>query len=881
MESEIIVGPSQNPHGSRSAPKASARMWPRRAWARCVAVVGLLLLVMAPAARADTNGLNREIFTGLTGSTLQNLTNDSNYPDHPFLVELATNNFEGPYNYGDHYGDRYRALLIPPLTGTYVFWVQGQNAAALSLSIDESPFDRTQIAVSTSTSFYRQYYAYPSQQSVSIVLQAGRRYYIEGIHSSGNGNDSFSAGWKLPNGIVEQPIPTSRLIPFGLPAVSPPSITAQPASVTLAENAVATFRVAVSNLDAVTYQWQRNGLNLAGVLGATYTLPAALTNDNGATFRCIVSNSFGAVISASAALTVVADATKPVLASAASINFTTVQVLFTEPVEPLTATNAANYSINNGISVLSAGFGASSREIILGTSPLISGSNYTVTVSSVRDMTAARNVILANSQRSFTALFKGVFREVYTGISGSLQLDLTNSPSFPNSPASAELITNLFETPDYEANNYGQRVRARILPPVTGNYVFWISAHDTATLFLGTNDQPSSARVIASVSPASLVCSREWAIQTNQQSVVIPLIAGQQYYIEALSKGGLSLQYPPDHLAVRWQLPDGSIEEPIQVSRLIPFGMTIPSVVSGPNGTNVFEGLPVTFAVNVSNPDPIVCQWQQNGTNLPGATNATYTIASTKISDNGATFRCILSNPLGTTNTPIATLSVVPETVRPALANVDNNSSNRVVVYFTELVDPATATNASNYAIPGIVISAPVLGADGRSVVLTTTPLTFGSNYTITVNRIRDRAATYNVIATNSQWVFAVTEFFLQEIGGSVRGSIANLPNGLNMTAGNGNFSGTNDSFSFGFEQRRGDFDVKVRVARLDFADAWTTAGLMAREDLGTNSRYTAVLSTPSVAGTFFQSRADVGGVPVSSGAFPVNYPYTWLRLQK
>ena len=33
----------------------------------------------------------------------------------------------------------------------------------------------------------------------------------------------------------------------------------------------------------------------------------------------------------------------------------------------------------------------------------------------------------------------------------------------------------------------------------------------------------------------------------------------------------------------------------------------------------------------------------------------------------------------------------------------------------------ATATNATNYAVPGITFSAPVLAADGRSVTLTVT----------------------------------------------------------------------------------------------------------------------------------------------------------------
>lgn len=70
-------------------------------------------------------------------------------------------------------------------------------------------------------------------------------------------------------------------------------------------------------------------------------------------------------------------------------------------------------------------------------------------------------------------------------------------------------------------------------------------------------------------------------------------------------------------------------------------------------------------------------------------------------------------------------------------------------------------------------------------------------------------------------------------------------------------------------------------MQRLDFADSWTVAGLMAREDVGTNGRYSAVLSTPSVAGTFFQARTNVGTASLASGAFPVNYPYTWLRLQR
>ena len=867
------------PAGTWLLPSKGRFVTIRGAWLAWM--ISALLAVSSATGLSQSNGIYREIFTSLAGSTLQNLTNNPNFPNFPSSAEIATNNFEGPYLYGDLYGDRYRALLIPPVTGSYVFWVQGQNAAALSVSSDESPINKTQIAVSALTSFYREWYRYTSQQSTGVVLQAGRRYYIEGLHSAGNGNDSFAVGWKLPNGVLEQPIPASRCIPFGLPAVSRPALTSQPVNAAALENAPAIFRVGISNLDVVVCQWQRNGTNLPPTFGATYTLSAATTNDHGASFRCVLSNSFGTVTSAVAVLSVVTDATRPAVLSAANIDFNSVLVTFTEPVEPATATTATNYAINNGATIASVRAGPSAREVVLLTSPLARGTSYTVTVNNVRDQAAARNTVLANSQQSFPALLKGIYREVYTNIAGSLLLDLTNSPTFPNGAASAELVTNLFETGDYPLNNYGQRLRATIIPPLTGNYAFWVSAHDSAILSLGTNDQPSSARTIATVSAATLVCAREWEVQPNQRSAPITLTAGQQYYLEAITKGGLSSSYPQDHLAVRWQLPDGSLEEPIQTARLTPVGNTLPVILAPPGSLGVMEGAPATFAVTIGNLDPLTCRWQQNGVDIPEATNLSYTLPAVSMTNNGNTFRCILSNPVGTVISANALLTVTPDNVRPLLVNVANTSSNRVVVYFSEAVDPATATNVANYAIPGLTLSGPALSGDGRSVTLTNTPMAYGSNYTITVNRVRDRAATYNVIATNSQWTFAASAFFLQGIGGATPGSMVQTNGGLDLTAGNGDFYGTSDAFSFAWQQRSGDFDVKVRVARLDFADSWSVAGLMVREDLNTTNRYAAVFSTPSVAGTFFQARTNPAVVPLTSGTFPVNYPYTWLRLQR
>jgi len=111
------------------------------------------------------------------------------------------------------------------------------------------------------------------------------------------------------------------------------------------------------------------------------------------------------------------------------------------------------------------------------------------------------------SVAAFFALFifsafaqtNGVLREVYYNISGGTVAALTNSPSFPNSP-NEEFIENAFEAPSNFADNYGQRMRALVVPPVTGSYVFWIASDDASDLFINTNKTPANERVVASVS---------------------------------------------------------------------------------------------------------------------------------------------------------------------------------------------------------------------------------------------------------------------------------------------------------------------------------------------------------------------------------------------
>ncbi len=94
-----------------------------------------------------------------------------------------------------------------------------------------------------------------------------------------------------------------------------PTITTQPANQTLTAGQTATFAVVVSGTAPLSYQWQENGVNIAGATVASYTTPPTTTADSGSAFAVVVSNTAGTVASAAATLTVNPATTVPSITS--------------------------------------------------------------------------------------------------------------------------------------------------------------------------------------------------------------------------------------------------------------------------------------------------------------------------------------------------------------------------------------------------------------------------------------------------------------------------------------------------------------------------------------------------------------------------------------
>jgi hypothetical protein len=85
---------------------------------------------------------------------------------------------------------------------------------------------------------------------------------------------------------------------------SPPMIVTPPTNQTVAVGQTATFSVAASGTAPLSYQWQKDGVDISGAILASYTTPPATAQDNGAQFRVVVSNTTGSTTSGAATLTV-------------------------------------------------------------------------------------------------------------------------------------------------------------------------------------------------------------------------------------------------------------------------------------------------------------------------------------------------------------------------------------------------------------------------------------------------------------------------------------------------------------------------------------------------------------------------------------------------
>jgi hypothetical protein len=314
------------------------------------------------------------------------------------------------------------------------------------------------------------------------------------------------------------------------------------------------------------------------------------------------------------------------------------------------------------------------------------------------------------------------------------------------------------------------------------------------------------------------------------------------------------------------------------------------SITNQPQNQTVMELSPAVFSVGAAGYPPATYQWFTTNGPISAATNFSYRINSAPWSANGSLFyvvaQNIISNVTYAATSSIVSLNIIADTNPPVLLGAQTFGLGQVQVSFSKGISPTSASSTANFAIVGpngsILITNASLDASQTNVILGVSGLTDGALYLLTVNNVTDQSHAANLIAPNSQAQFLASPYARVAIGNpALPGSQVPAGNGYNISAGGSAIGGTNDQFQLSYQLRTGDFDVQVRLDALGLTDAWSEAGLMAREDLSAGGRFAAALATPSISGAFFESRNATNGAAALSGSFPVNYPNTWLRLKR
>ena len=134
-----------------------------------------------------------------------------------------------------------------------------------------------------------------------------------------------------------------------------------------------------------------------------------------------------------------------------------------------------------------------------------------------------------------------------------------------------------------------------------------------------------------------------------------------------------------------------------------------PSITTQPANQSVTVGQTATFTVVASGTAPLSYQWQKGGTNISGATAASYTTPATTAADNGSQFRVVVTNPYGNATSSAATLTVIAVDV--TTYHYDNTRSGANVqesILTPANVKSATFGKIGFYSVDGLVDGQPL-----------------------------------------------------------------------------------------------------------------------------------------------------------------------------
>lgn len=527
------------------------------------------------ASEVDTPGwLVGEIYDGIGGTAVSALLESEKWPASPdrsrYLngLSFGFGGASGP-EFGDNYGIRVAGVLTAPETGQFRFFVRSDDASAFYLNAAGAalPVPGTDAPIAEETdccdSFQEPGVAnddaatFATSETVSLV--AGQRYGFVYLVKEGGGGDNGEVAWRKEGDTTA----ANRLAAIRGAVFAGGKGDAVGASIVLSNAPVAASVVAYKPVtfsatavatspynSPIAYQWYRNGAVIRDATSATYTIPVTQPSDDGVAIKVTASVPGATVTSPEVTLTVAANQPARVAAVAGSESFTEATLTFDQPVTAPSATTAANYTSDNGLTVSAATL-VDGYTVRLTTSRQTEGGAYTITLKNVQNL--GGTPVAANTTAKLDAwrmVPNRVRMDQYNGLSGTAVSGLLESDKYPASPDATRYLAGMtFGEPGFGetyGDNFGAALKAVLKPTVSGQYRFFVRSDDASQLFLNTAGPAiPDARAATPIAQENGCCSSFEAPGTAGNddgtfptSAPVTLTAGQSYGVLYLVKEG-------------------------------------------------------------------------------------------------------------------------------------------------------------------------------------------------------------------------------------------------------------------------------------------------------------------------------------------------------
>ena len=494
------------------------------------------------------------------------------------------------------------------------------------------------------------------------------------------------------------------------------SIAAPPANQSVVVGHTATFSVKVSGTGLIRFQWNRNGVAIAGATSSSYTTPATVVSNSGAQFTVTAQNSAGSVTSVAATLTVTTSPVAPSIAQQPASQAVPAGKTATFSVTA-SGTDPLTYQWNqNGVAIAGA---TSSSYTTPATVASNNGAQFTVTAqNSVGSATSVAATLSVTPSSVAPAIGQQPVSQTVTA-GKTATFSVTASGTAPltyqwnqNGVAIAGATSSSYTTPATVASNSG----AQFTVTVTNSAGSVTSAAATLTVTASSVapsivQQPASQTVtVGQTATFSATASGTAPLtyQWNQNGVAIAGATSSSYTTPATVASNSGAQF-----TVAVTNSAGSVTS-AAATLTVTASPVAPSIVRQPASQTVTAGQTATFSVTASGTAPLTYQWSQNGVAIAGATSPSYTTPATVASNSGAKFTVTVSNSVGNVTSNGATLTVNGpgqlSTSQPSLSfgNVNVGSSSTLSVTLSN-------TGASNVTISNVSLSGAGFNASGVS----------------------------------------------------------------------------------------------------------------------------------------------------------------------